>query len=101
MISPWGLGAVPGAVGAAAGNVDVIGKFDARILTDLDLAYRLNDRFTISVGANNAFNIHPPEVIRSNPQRLGADAGGVFRYSEFSPFPYSGAFYYTRLTVKF
>ncbi|MBC7369662.1 MAG: TonB-dependent receptor [Undibacterium sp.] len=88
-------------IGAAAGNADVIGKFDARILTDLDFAYRLNDRFTLSVGANNAFNIHPPEVIRSNPQRLGADAGGVFRYSEFSPFSYSGAFYYTRLTVKF
>lgn len=88
-------------LGAAAGNVDVIGKFDARILTDLDFAYRLNDRFTISIGANNAFNIHPPEVIRSTPTRLGADAGGVFRYSEFSPFPYSGAFYYTRLTVKF
>jgi iron complex outermembrane receptor protein len=88
-------------VGAAAGNVDVIGKFDARILTDLDFAYRLNDRFTISIGANNAFNIHPPEVIRSVPARLGADAGGVFRYSEFSSFSYSGAFYYTRLTVKF
>jgi iron complex outermembrane receptor protein len=88
-------------VGAAAGNVDVIGKFDARILTDLDLAYRLAGNLTLSVGANNAFNIHPPEVIRSTPARLGADAGGVFRYSEFSPFPYSGAFYYTRVSVTF
>jgi len=88
-------------VGAAAGNLDVIGKFDARIVTDLDLAYRATAKITISVGANNAFNIHPPEVIRSTPARLGADAGGVFRYSEFSPFPYSGAFYYTRLTVRF
>lgn len=88
-------------VGAAAGNVDVIGTFPARLLTDLDLAYRLTDKLTLSVGANNAFDIHPPEVIRSNPQRLGADAGGVFRYSEFSPFPYSGAFYYARVAVKF
>lgn len=88
-------------VGAAAGNVDVIGQFGAKILTDLDLAYRLTERFTVSIGANNAFDIYPQEVIRSNPQRLGADAGGVFRYSEFNPFPYSGAFYYTRLTVKF
>lgn len=88
-------------VGAAAGNVDVIGKFAARIITDLDLGFRLTDRVSVSVGANNLFNIYPQEVIRSNPQRLGADAGGVFRYSEFSPFPYSGAFYYSRLTVKF
>jgi iron complex outermembrane receptor protein len=88
-------------IGAAAGNVDVIGKFGTRILTDFDLGYRLTDRLTLSVGANNAFDIHPPEVIRSTPARLGADAGGVFRYSEFSPFPYSGVFYYTRLALKF
>lgn len=55
----------------------------------------------LSIGANNLFNIYPQEVIRSNSARLGADAGGIFRYSEFNPFPYSGAFYYTRLTVKF
>jgi iron complex outermembrane receptor protein len=88
-------------VGAAAGNVDVIGQFGAKILTDLDLSYRFTDRITLSVGANNLFDVYPDEVIRSNPQRLGADAGGVFRYSEFNPFPYSGAFYYTRIAVKF
>lgn len=88
-------------IGAAAGNIDVIGQFEAKVITDFDLGYRINDRFTISVGANNAFDVYPQEVIRSNPARLGADAGGVFRYSEFNPFPYSGAFYYTRLTVKF
>jgi len=88
-------------VGAAAGNLDVIGKFGAKILTDIDLAYRVNDTLTLSIGANNVFDVYPQEVIRSNPQRLGADAGGVFRYSEFNPFPYSGAFYYTRVALKF
>jgi iron complex outermembrane receptor protein len=88
-------------LGAAAGNVDVIGTFEAKVITDFDLGYRINDRFTVSIGANNVFNVYPEEVIRSNAQRLGADAGGVFRYSEFNPFPYSGAFYYTRLSVKF
>ncbi len=88
-------------VGAAAGNVDVVGTFESKILTDVDFAYRVTDRITLSVGANNVFDIYPQEVIRSVPARLGADSGGVFRYSEFNPFPYSGAFYYTRLTVKF
>jgi iron complex outermembrane receptor protein len=88
-------------VGAAAGNVDVIGQFDAKILTDLDLSYRVTEKLTLSIGANNLFDIYPQEVIRSTPQRLGADSGGVFRYSEFNPFPYSGAFYYTRATIKF
>ena len=88
-------------VGAAAGNVDVIGQFRPKIVTDLDLSYRLTDRLTLSIGANNLFDLYPDEVIRSNPQRLGADAGGVFRYSEFNPFPYSGAFYYTRVALKF
>jgi iron complex outermembrane receptor protein len=88
-------------VGAAAGNVDVIGQFSAKTLTDIDLSYRVTDRLTLSIGANNVFDVYPDEVIRSNPQRLGADAGGVFRYSEFNPYPYSGAFYYTRLAYKF
>lgn len=88
-------------IGAAAGNADVIGTFAAKIVTDLDLGGRINPRSTVSIGANNFFEVDPQEVIRSNPQRLGADAGGVFRYSEFNPFPYSGAFYYTRLSVKF
>ncbi len=88
-------------VGAPAGNVDVIGQFRPKILTDLDLAYRLTDTFTLSVGANNLFDVYPDEVIRSTPQRLGADTGGVFRYSEFNPFPYSGAFYYTRVVLSF
>lgn len=88
-------------VGAAAGNVDVIGQFGAKVLTDLDLGYRFTDRITLSIGANNVFDEYPDEVIRSTPQRLGADTGGVFRYSEFNPYPYSGAFYYTRLAVKF
>lgn len=87
-------------VGAAAGNLDVIGQFRPKVLTDVDFAYRVTDRFTVSVGANNVFNIYPDEVIRSTPSRLGADSGGVFRYSEFNPFPYSGAFYYTRLSIK-
>lgn len=88
-------------VGAAAGNVDVIGQFGAKILTDLDISYRFTEAVTLAIGANNLFDIYPQEVIRSNPQRLGADVGGVFRYSEFSPFPYSGAFYYTRLNYSF
>ncbi len=88
-------------VGAPAGNVDVIGQFGAEVITDLDLGFALTDAVTVSVGANNLFDIYPQEVIRSNAQRLGADAGGVFRYSEFNPFPYSGAFYYTRLSVSF
>lgn|GEM_PF-3547151 len=82
-------------------NFDVIGQFGSKVLTDLDLGWRLSDRITLSLGANNLLDVYPDEVIRSTPQRLGADAGGVFRYSEFNPFPYSGAFYYTRVAVRF
>ncbi len=34
-------------VGAAAGNVDVIGQFGAKVITDLDLGYHLTDRITL------------------------------------------------------
>ena len=79
----------------------MIGQFRAKALTDVDLGCRITERLVVSVGVNNLFDVYPDEVIRSTAQRLGADAGGVFRYSEFNPFPYSGAFYYTRLAVKF
>jgi iron complex outermembrane receptor protein len=88
-------------VGAPAGNVDVVGQFGTEVITDLGIGFDLNDAITLSVVANNRFDIYPQEVIRSNAQRLGADTGGVFRSSVFNPLPYSGAFDYSRLSVSF
>jgi iron complex outermembrane receptor protein len=91
--------------GSAAGNKQVIQTFDAKWITDFDVTYRLSKQFTISVGANNLFNIYPAENIRSKVVNgvayTGSDNVGIFPYSGISPFGFNGTYYYTKIAYKF
>lgn len=85
----------------AAGNVDVIQRLDPKWVTDFSFTGQVNPHLTVTVGANNLFNVYPTENIRATPALTGADTFGAFPYSEFSPFGFSGAFYYVRAGLKF
>lgn len=87
--------------GAAAGNVDVLHILQPKWVTDLDVGIKLTDKVSLSIGANNLFNVYPTRNIASTPTFSGTDTSGVFPYSSLSPFPYSGAFHYVRLAVQF
>jgi iron complex outermembrane receptor protein len=87
--------------GAPAGNVDVLHILRPKIVTDLDVGVRLTDRLSLAVGANNLFDVYPTRSISSTPTFSGNDTNGVFPYSALSPFSYSGAFYYSRITLAF
>jgi len=87
--------------GAAAGNVDVLHLINPRWVTDLDLGIKLGEKVLLSMGANNLFNTYPTRTIASYAGFSGTDTNGVFPYSSLSPFPYSGRFYYTRISVQF
>lgn len=87
--------------GSPAGNQVVIQKFSAKWLTDLDVTYKLSDKVTVSVGANNLFDVYPDTNIPSNTSFLAGDNAGIFRYNTFSPFGFNGAFYYGKLAYKF
>jgi iron complex outermembrane receptor protein len=84
----------------AAGNLDVIQQLDPKWVTDLSIAGRIGDSLTLMVGANNLFNQYPTKNIQSTPALTGADTNGVFPYSEFSPFGFSGGFYYARISFE-
>lgn len=84
-----------------AGNYDVIQILEPEWVTDLSVSADLNERVSLTLGANNIFNVYPTENIRSTAALAGADSSGVFPYSEYSPFGFSGAYYYTRLSVNF
>lgn len=73
--------------------------FDARWITDIDLSYRIADRFTLGAGANNVFDVYPEEnFVRSGgPDNSNS---GIFRYSGISPFGFNGAYYYLRLRYE-
>jgi len=69
-------------------------KFGAKIVTDLDLGYDLSDHVTLSVGANNLFDVYPDKN-----GIVAYDGSGL--YGNFAPFGLSGGFYYGRVSVTF
>lgn len=87
--------------GAPAGNLDVLQILKPAWVTDLDLGIKLGERTSLSVGANNLFDAYPTRNIPSTATFSGTDTNGVFPYSSLSPFAYSGAFYYARVSVRF
>ncbi|MGH7719278.1 MAG: TonB-dependent receptor [Gemmatimonadaceae bacterium] len=65
--------------------------FDAQWLTDVGLTYRLRNRHSVTLGADNVFGQYPE---RNIPVLSNA---GIFPYNQVSPFGFNGAFYYVRL----
>jgi iron complex outermembrane receptor protein len=97
--------AVPGTVGGTTTNQQVIQTFSAKWITDLDLTYRATKHVTISVGANNLFDVYPDKNIASRivngTATNGYDSAGLLPYNGHSPFGFNGAFYYAKLGLKF
>jgi len=92
-------------------------RFGAKWITDLDVSYKLRPNLTLSVGANNLFNLYPDRqpasilalenvdtTLKSAPgytvAAYGVPTSGGSLYGVDAPFGFGG-FYYTRLTVKF
>jgi len=70
-------------------------RFGAKWVTDLDVAYELDDRTTVALGANNLFDEHPDKVGIVNPDT------GSGQFGNFSPFGITGGYYYGRVTRTF
>lgn len=85
--------------------------FGAKVVLDLDVAYDLTDRVTLSVGANNLLNTFPDKHFcaenacdSSDPRQsalLGNYSSGRFPYSRrVTQFGMNGGYYYARLRLK-
>jgi iron complex outermembrane receptor protein len=79
-----------------------IDRTGTKLITDLAVSYRLGDRVTLSVGANNLFNIFPDRV---DPQGLAASAAAgnpsVEIYPSFSSFGINGGYYFGKISMDF
>jgi len=77
--------------------------FDGELLTDIDISYKLSKKFNVALGGNNIFNSTPNKwdgLAYSDTNKFyGYDS--IKPYSRYSPFGYSGAYYYARATLKF
>lgn len=74
-------------------------KFDPEWTTDLDISYNISKSFKASIGGINIFDAIPNKWDGLDGDYYGAN--GIKPYSRYSPFGYSGAYYYLRLSAKF
>ena len=69
-------------------------KYGSKVVLDLEASYSLGNGLMASVGGQNALNTYSDE----NP---AAPGGTGNKYSQFSPFGYSGAFWYGKVGYNF
>jgi iron complex outermembrane receptor protein len=86
-------------------NSQVVQVFGAKIVSDLNVAYQFG-KATLTVGANNLFDVYPDKNIGSTVAGVaasvnGADNAGTLPYPLISPFAYTGRAIYAKLAYKF
>ncbi len=85
------------------GALPYLTKLEETFITDLEIAYALNDNWKIAVGADNLFNEYPaqvPDYIRAQSLALNSNAY-VTKYSTLSPYGINGGYYYGRVAFSF
>jgi iron complex outermembrane recepter protein len=90
----------------ASSNVQVVQKFDPKIITDIEATYRVNRRLTISAGVNNLFDIYPTRNLPSTAASVaagtnGADNFGTLLYNYASPHDWNGTTMFAKLNWSF
>jgi iron complex outermembrane receptor protein len=69
-------------------------EYKARWITDIDVGYQLTKDLNLAVGAQNLFDVYPE---RQNPSSKTMTKG----YGAYSPYGFTGGYYFTRLTYNF
>jgi iron complex outermembrane receptor protein len=90
----------------AGANSQLIQVYGAKWITDIDVTFRVTRQLTLSVGANNAFDIMPhrtvPSQIVSGTVFNGGDNAGSLPYLlNPTPYGFNGAFYYGKVSWRF
>ncbi|WP_240504430.1 TonB-dependent receptor plug domain-containing protein [Tsuneonella mangrovi] len=79
--------------------------FGAKFLTDIDVSYTFADQYTLTVGANNLFNIKPDPIMATVNNPIYTATGGLGNGSVYprsgGPFGFNGGFWYVKLGVKY
>jgi iron complex outermembrane receptor protein len=89
--------------GSEDGSVYYKTEIKPKVVTDLEVGYKINAAWSLAVGANNLFNIYPngvnPDLLAA--QRAAGDNAAVNVLPGFSPFGINGGYYYARANYKF
>jgi iron complex outermembrane recepter protein len=68
-------------------------------ITDLDVAYSVTENMSLSLGANNIFDVYP-DPTRENVTDV-TTFSRLFSYSGFSPYGFNGRYLYGKIVMKF
>ena len=104
LIPGYDVSLVP--VSATSANSDIIQRFGAEVLTDLELSWQATRALRLSAGAQNLFDVYPDENIASSVASVaagtnGADNAGTQPYNAISPFGFNGRTVFVRLGLTF
>ena len=73
----------------------IVQEFDPELMVDLEVAYQINDRNRISIGARNIFDNYP------DPDNIGEGTANGAIYRGDSVVDWQGGFYFVRLDATF
>lgn len=88
-----------GATGTNTTSRNVDQTFSAKWITDVSAGLTLLERLTVTVGADNVFDVYPDRNnnVGDPATTFGGNANfGIFPYSGISPFGFNGRFVYVR-----
>ena len=79
--------------------------FGSKFLTDLDISYTFQGKYTLTFGANNIFDVFPDKIKPSSINPIYAltnsTADGQIYPRSGGPFGINGGLYYARLRIKY
>ena len=77
-------------------------KFEASYITDINLAYNVSKNAKLSLGANNLFDVYPNkwDGLVANSSNPFYGNNGIKPYSRYSPYGYSGSYYYVKASLQ-
>ena len=93
----WSFGANAtryGSVRTTPNNAALDQEYGAKWLLDVSTSFRPDDRWTLTLGADNVLNEYPDE------NSFGNSTNGQFPYSNLSPFGFGGAFVYGKVGYR-
>ncbi|SHG48604.1 iron complex outermembrane recepter protein [Hydrocarboniphaga daqingensis] len=78
-------------------------KVDPAFITDLEVSVKPTPSITLSLGANNLFNVYPDkkraDLLKTYTDTL--DTSAVTLYPTYSPFGFNGGYYYGKVSYSF
>ncbi|MDM3888623.1 TonB-dependent receptor [Pseudomonas sp. BCRC 81390] len=78
----------------AANDRSLDREYKARWITDLDVAYQLTKDLELAIGARNLFDVYPERQAPSSKTMVKG-------YGVYSPYGFTGGYYFGRLTYTF